>query len=123
MRFFEKRKAGFSLLEMLVVLAVLALTVATLTATDLGRSPSLELKAHISELHKEVASARSVAVVENIPHTIHLTAPTCSGSLTSLTFFADGTAQQADICLTVGTVEQHVRLDPLTAQLSLLDNK
>lgn len=123
MRFFEKGKAGFSLLEMLVVLAILALTVATLSATDIGRSPSLELRAHMSELHKEVAFARSVAVVEDILKTIDISAPTCSGSVTSLTFFADGTAQQADICLIVGTLEQHVRLDPLTAQLFLLDNE
>jgi len=117
------RNAGFSLLEVLVVLGILSLTIAVFATSNRGPSPSLELKAHVSALQAEVAAARATAIIEGTTNTHAMAAPLCPGSDATLTFFPDGTAQPADICLTVEPLDQRLRLDPLTAQLVLPDTR
>lgn len=112
-----KPNSGFSLLEVLIVLSVLALTITALSTNRLGPSPAMVLETQVSQLRQTVASAKSDAIRNNTQIGITLVQTLCAQSDDTLTFYPDGTAKAANICLQQETLERALKLDPLTAQL------
>ncbi|MDO6591940.1 hypothetical protein DS901_02500 [Loktanella sp. D2R18] len=112
-----KSNSGFSLLEVLIVLSVVALTIAALSTTRLGPSPAMALETQASQLQQTVATARAEAIRNNKQTTITLDHTLCTQSDDTLTFYPDGTANAANICLQQETLERALKLDPLTGQL------
>ncbi|MBV9735694.1 MAG: GspH/FimT family pseudopilin [Acidisphaera sp.] len=62
-----RRQAGFSLLEMIVVLVVLALAVSLVVARGPARSPTLTLRAAAGQVADRLRLARADAIAANRP--------------------------------------------------------
>ena len=112
-----KSNYGFSLLEVLIVLTVMALTVSAFSTNRIGPSPAMMLETSASELQQRVAKVRYQAIRGNQQMTIQLDQSLCVETSKALTFYPDGTAQDATVCLQQDTLELHLKLDPLTGQL------
>lgn len=113
---FERSKAGFSVTEMLVVLAILALSVGAF-ATTLRPSGTLNHRADIAAAMKDASRARIQAIADQTTQRIDLSPQSCHQTAQSLTFFADGTAIPARICIGDRTHHSWLLLDPLTGSL------
>lgn len=119
MLFCSHRRSGFSLTEALVVLVILALTVAALATTTLGPSPALQREAAMTALIANAAEVRSEAIMGGMALELHVAADGCQQNAQTLTFYPDGSAHPARIC--VGGADslspQYLILDPYTAHL------
>jgi prepilin-type N-terminal cleavage/methylation domain-containing protein len=116
MRCSKAANAGFSIAEVLVVLVILSLTIAAVTATRPGPSPALQLKSHAATIIAEAGKTRDDAIRRNTIQTYELPGTLCPDSPPSLMFFANGTATGTSICLSTEGQELRLALDPLTGQ-------
>ena len=108
--------AGFSLLETLVALAILAAVTGVAAAALRGPSPTLRLDAAVTALMREATAARHRAVVEG--RTVPLPLPRCDGAETVARFHPDGTASgAASACLALAGLTRELRLSPLSGRL------
>ncbi len=114
-------KAGISLTEVLVVLAILSLTLAVFATSRPGPSDGLKLQARTSDLVAQASQTRNAAVQTGRQQTLDLEGPFCADSDKALIFFANGTAQEATICLAATDQEIGLYLDPVTGQLALME--
>lgn len=113
----KRHNAGFSLTEVLVVLAILALVTAVFASTRPSPSPAMRQEARITALVAEVARVQQDAITLGKTQFYAVPDPTCAQDQQNLIFYANGTAQSAKICL-MGEQEEHwLALDPFTAQL------
>ncbi len=112
-----KPTSGFSLLEVLIVLSVMALTVTAVTNGRVGTSPAMKLEAQASHLQQTIATARAEAIRNNKQVAVTLDQTLCAQSDDTLTFHPDGTAGAVNICLKQDSLELVLNLDPLTGQL------
>jgi prepilin-type N-terminal cleavage/methylation domain-containing protein len=116
MRCSKAANAGFSIAEVLVVLVILSLTIAAVTATRPGPSPALQLKSRAATIIAEAGKIRDDAIRRHTIQTYELPGTLCPDSISTLTFFANGTATGGSICLSVQEQELRLVLDPLTGQ-------
>lgn len=108
---------GFSLLETLVVLAVLTLLVAGALPL-LRETPSkLVLERRIAEIQQTAGLLRHEAAKEQHMAGMDVTNVSCTATQTQIRFYPDGTAQGPDLCLTHGGLSQTLRLDHVTGRL------
>ncbi|WP_234416929.1 hypothetical protein [Loktanella sp. Alg231-35] len=78
-------------------------------------------EARISDLIAEAAQARTKAIFEGTQQQFEITEPLCSGSPQVLTYFADGSAAEIQICLAGEEDFYWLHLDPLTGLLTRMD--
>ena len=109
-------RAGFSLLEALVVLGILALVLLASVRAFRPPSPAFRLQELIAEKSAEAAQAQTSAVRTARAVVVEVKDATCSGEPVWLTFFPDGTASAQDLCLRVGERQATLTLDPLTGR-------
>lgn len=111
----QSRQAGFSLTEVLVVLAILSLAVGVFAATRPGGTTTLQFEERLSSINADASAARTMAVRSGSSAELVLTQDLCSGDEQALTFFSDGTAIGAEICVALEGRSGQLFLDPLTA--------
>jgi len=118
---FDNRRAGFSLTEVLVVLAILSLTVAVFATARPGPSPAMRQQAISTDLIVAASQVRAEAIVQGRSKLFSVQAALCPDSVQTLTFFPNGTATEAKICLTGAQHDSWLYLDPLTGLLARID--
>lgn len=109
--------AGFSLLEMLVVLGILAMLL-TITLPGLKEpSPELTLQKRAVEIQRESTHLQLRAVSEGMTQNFDITDYACEPLKPTQFFLSNGTAFGGDICLSEKNFALRLRLDPLTGRL------
>lgn len=138
-----RRRGGFTLLELIVVLSILAGLLAVVAPSLSGGLESGRMRAAASDIRSTLAHARTLAVgrsrtrmvtfdldkrtfgVDNavapraLPETVRIVVRKASGEATggavNVRFFPDGCAEEAEIALTSeGGGTLRVTVDPLT---------
>ncbi|SMX26038.1 hypothetical protein TRP8649_00110 [Pelagimonas phthalicica] len=111
-------QSGFTLLEMLVSLAILA-AILGITVTALRPpSPKLRLDQASAQLANDAALARTRAIHD--VKTVTFALPQCDGSDAMTRFYPDGTALPATACLRIKNLVQHIEIKPLTGLLQVI---
>jgi len=114
---------GFSLLEMLVVLALLASISALGLRTFRPPSPMMRLNAAFTEFTLAASTARNRAITSGAAQTLTFAHETiqlsdCKDStVPPITFFTDGTARSAEICMALDGKEMQLHIDDLTGRV------
>lgn len=137
-RIAPRRAAGFSLLELLVVLLIVSISIAALAAAlpALRSGPAVELAA--GRLASAMKTARTRAIAgEHIvtlvidagsrqlrtgraaPETLPRTVAIRPRSRMVIRFFPDGSADPASIRLVEGQRQARIKLSPLTARVTM----
>jgi prepilin-type N-terminal cleavage/methylation domain-containing protein len=112
-------RAGVTLLEVLVVLAILALSAAVAFSSLRPPSDALTLSKRVAELEKDFALDRLRAIREGRAIIRDVEALACEQDTnTEVIFRSDGTALGPDLCLSEGKITSRFALDPLTGRLS-----
>jgi general secretion pathway protein H len=141
-------QAGFTLLELLVVLLIVAFASVIALGFDWHHSDAAELKSAALTLASDLRRARSSAITRNaitvveldvehhrylrpwtgtfqaFPHDIEVTAAVQGDTtpqqtgLVALRFWPDGTAASADLTLTLHGQHAHITLDWLTGHVA-----
>lgn len=114
-RALSRADAGFTLLETLVALAILA-AVAGVTAASLrGSPPSLQLDNAVAALTRDASTIRHRAVLTQSSLPLQIT--DCAGTEATLIFHPDGTASPAEICVQQAGLTRRLSVSPLTGRL------
>jgi prepilin-type N-terminal cleavage/methylation domain-containing protein len=113
--------AGYTLLEALVALAILALVAGLVAGATRGPSPELALRRTAAERTAEAATTRLSAVRAGA--TRDFTAPDACGGPGTIRFHPDGTAQGPDLCLTKGDRSLRLALDTMTGRLAAVEER
>lgn len=114
---------GFTLLEMLVVLALIAIISTLGLRSFRPPSPSLQLNEMFSEFLLIASTTRSRAINLATPQTVtfehaEINLSNCQNAPVSLiTFFVDGTATPTTICAETGGEILQFHIDGLTGRL------
>lgn len=147
----RSRQAGFTLIEMIVVLVVLGLVLGLVVTRGPVRSRALEARAAASRLAAALRNARGEAIVANRPVTLVLdvaqhsyrvdrgsptvlppemalsviaaSGETLGGRLGGITFEPDGSSSGGRIEIRDGTRRMQVGIDWLTGRVSIADAK
>lgn len=93
----RRGRAGLTLFETLVSLAILALVAGVTVAGLRGPSPQLRAKADAAAFQERFAATRLRAMRDGVP-LVHETELLCAGA-GPLTVFADGSARGGPICI------------------------
>ncbi len=143
-----RRQAGFTLIEMLVVVAVMGFALTMIVTRGPVRSQALEMKAAVSEVAQGLRLARSKAIATNTPVQFAVDVPqrsfridrgtatilprslsismtavaeeTLGARLAAIRFNGDGSATGGRIELTDGQRRSQVGVDWLTGRVSVL---
>lgn len=109
--------AGFTLLEMLISLAIIAAILAIATTALRPPSPALLLDRQLANLKNDATLARDQAVRQGQP--VALPLPGCQNDQdTEVLFFPDGTARTTGpICLTEGGLSRRLLIEPITSRI------
>lgn len=114
---------GFTLLEMLVVLTLIAIISTLGLRSFRPPSPSLQLNEMFSEFLLVASTARSRAINLGTPQTLtfiheQFDLSNCQNApVQSITFFVDGTATPITICAETGGEILQFHIDGLTGRL------
>jgi len=113
-------RAGFTLFEALISLALIALVLAVGIAAARPPSPALQAQAQISRLGEAAAQARFEAISMNRNVVWEPNIPSCEDEPPpQITFFADGTALGSDLCI----LQLRIRAHRLTGLLKDVTNE
>ena len=128
---------GFTLLEMLVVLAVLGLMVGLVVARGPMRSAGLDARMAANQLAGTLRAARSEAIARDHSVTVAIdsaagtvrvgaAAPRAMGAALSglarpLVFQPDGSSAGAAVTVAAGRIRKRVTVDWLTGRVSIAD--
>jgi general secretion pathway protein H len=143
-----RREAGFTLIEMLVVVAIMGFALTMVITRGPVRSQALEMKAAVSEVAQGLRLARSRAIATNTPVQFAVDVPlrsfridrgtptilprslsismtavseeTLGARLAAIRFNGDGSATGGRIELTDGQRRSQVGVDWLTGRVSVL---
>ena len=113
-------RAGFTLFEVLVALAVIALMTGIVISGRPTPSPELQLNAEASALIEAATQTRHRAVAEARDLIWDPKARSCSGEPASATFYADGTSDSLEICIGSADREKRLSLNVLSGRLAEL---
>ncbi|HHI70479.1 MAG TPA: hypothetical protein ENJ91_05705 [Rhodobacteraceae bacterium] len=112
------KKAGISILEALVVLAILAMVLGLSAGALRGPSPALQLQKQAGILIEKAANLRQRAIREGKKLTMENQTTTCDTTIKQpLSFFPDGTASGPDLCLVIADQRLRLHLNALTGRL------
>ncbi|MFC7739020.1 GspH/FimT family pseudopilin [Roseomonas sp. GCM10028921] len=146
----DVREAGFTLIEMLVVVAVIGLAIALVVGRGPARSPSLEAREAATEVALALRQARGLAIATNrrmtfvldvgrrayrvgdgpvhpLPPALDLAVITAAGeagegrTASAITFSADGSSSGGRIRLAAGSIRRVVAVDWLTGRVTVAD--
>lgn len=112
--------AGFSVLEMLIALSVLAIFTSIAATGFRPTSPKLELRELTSSVARRLATTRMDAVDGG--KAINLTITDCNGISREFLFLPNGTVVGGTLCLGTSEVAQNFRILSLTASLEFIDD-
>ena len=143
-----RREAGFTLIEMLVVVAIMGFALTMIVTRGPVRSQALEMKAAVSEVAQGLRLARSKAIATNTPVQFAVDVPlgtfridrgtptvlprslsismtavseeTLGARLAAIRFNGDGSATGGRIELTDGQRRSQIGVDWLTGRVSVL---
>ena len=143
-----RREAGFTLVEMLVVVAIMGFALTMIVTRGPVRSQALEMKAAVSEVAQGLRLARSKAIATNTPVQFAVDVPlrsfridrgtptvlpsslsismtavseeTLGATLAAIRFNGDGSATGGRIELTDGQRRSQIGVDWLTGRVSVL---
>ena len=141
-------QAGFTLLEMLVVVAILGFVLGLVVTRGATRSQAIEMQAAVSEVTQAVRLARSRAIATNspvrfamdatsrsfriddgaatiLPQSLSVAMTTTSeeafrGQVAAIRFYGDGSASGGRIELTDGQRRAQVGVEWLTGRVSVM---
>jgi general secretion pathway protein H len=143
-----RRSAGFTLIEMLVVLVILGLTVALIVSRGPARSTGFDLRATAGDIAQQLRLARSEAIAADritrftvdpadrryetngvagplLPPELALAMTTATGGaprpLSAITFAPDGSSSGGRVVLVAGARALAVVVDWLTGRVSIAD--
>ena len=130
-------EAGFTLLEMIVVLAILGLMVGLVLARGPLRSARLDARTAATLLAGTLRAARSQAIAEDRPVSVAFDGPaglvrvgtgparplgaTLAAPARPLVFLPDGSSAGMRIGIAAGTVRKTVAVDWLTGRVAVTD--
>lgn len=111
--------SGITLLETLIVLAILAAVAAVALPSMRGPSPKLVLRSMSAELSARISAARLAAISSGQSREMNLADLTCDDAQTpaAIVFQADGLVLGPDLCLSHATESLRVKPSILTGQL------
>lgn len=112
-----KANAGFSMLEVLITLSVIALTIAMLSGRTPEPSVELRFASLIAEVKRDAAARRAQAIVSRQPVRYDVEMEICDERPASVIFFPDGTVSNSSICLAIGDEQRTLVVHPLTGQI------
>ena len=107
-------QAGFTLLETLITLTILALATAVSVAAIKGPSPQLHLQRQATLLQAKAAQHRHLAVSSRRPLTWQVGALSCDSEKAEVAFLPNGTAHGPDLCLSIDGNMLRMTLLPLS---------
>jgi len=117
MLYSKQQRAGFTVMEVLVVLAILSLAVTIFAVARPGPSYATEREALVTAVIADAARARANAMTSGAVISLPLHVELCLGSPEELIFFPSGTATPATFCLSFQDTQVWLQLDPLTGLL------
>ncbi len=131
----QRGEGGFTLLEMLVMLAVLGLMVGLVVARGPMRSAGLDARMAANQLAGTLRAARSQAIAADQPVAVAIDAASglvqvgsatpraigaaVSGLARPLVFLPDGSSRGAAVIVASGPVRMRVTVDWLTGRVSI----
>lgn len=107
---------GFSVLEVLIVLAVMSLLAALAATVDRTPSRTLQVEKLSAEFKAQAALARTRAVREGEQRDFDLSPYLCEDAPASITFWTDGTSSEGTACFEVDGLRTRLEIDPITGQ-------
>lgn len=108
---------GFSLLEAMVSLAIIALITGVTLSAARPPSASLRLEQRAARMVANVAEARQRAITTAQTVLLDFPDAECDGVPPAITFFADGTANGEDLCLSEDDLILTLTINQLTGKL------
>ncbi|MGC1495035.1 MAG: type II secretion system protein [Sulfitobacter sp.] len=108
-------EAGFTLLETLVALSILAVVSGIAAAALKGPSPRLQLDNAVNEALEVASATRHRAVITQTA--AHMPMTDCNNNDVDLWFFPDGTASNAQVCVTQSGLTRVLRISTLSGRL------
>jgi len=110
--------AGFSLLEAMISLAIIALITGVTLSTARPPSASLRLEQRAAQVIARVAEARRTAIESARSISLDFPDAPCDDVVPTLSLFADGTALGGNICLTENELSLTLYVNALTGRLA-----
>ena len=111
--------AGFSLLETLAALAILAVVTGVAVAALRAPPPALQLDGKINRLLRDASAARHRAVTTLTRTEMQLT--DCEDNDVTISFYPDGTASGDAHCVTQAGLTRSLTLSPISGRLTIGD--
>lgn len=112
-------RAGFTLLEALIVLGILALILAVVSPSLRGPSPALLLQRRATDIMRAVEQIQARAIATRQVKVFETEGQNCDQTQRDILFYPDGTAHGGDLCLIEATATLKLRLQPLTGHLTV----
>lgn len=121
-----RRAAGFTLLEIMIVIVIMGLLLTLLLTRGPDRSPTLDLRAAASQVAQSLRLARTAAIATDrpVPFTIHptnraLTGITITPPARPILFEPDGSATSGTIALGLNAMHINIAVHWLTGRVSI----
>jgi general secretion pathway protein H len=136
----SRRQAGFTLLEMIIVIAVLGMALGLVVTRGPMRSQTMEMQATVNQVAQGLRIARSRAIANNdiplhsfrieserpvaLPRSVSIAMTAVSNEtvesrLAAIRFYPDGSATGGRIDLAAGQRVAHIGVDWLTGKVSV----